>query len=69
MSSRSIQDSALRTLEAFGMALSDSLLPALGFRALAGIAMAGMYMPGLRAEKPRLFFCVVPIVEFGNTNS
>src|SRR5262249_40908686 len=28
---------------------SDSLLPALGFRALAGIAMAGMYMPGLRA--------------------
>ena len=31
------------------MALSDSLLPALGFRALAGIAMAGMYMPGLRA--------------------
>ena len=23
--------------------------PALGFRALAGIAMAGMYMPGLRA--------------------
>jgi predicted MFS family arabinose efflux permease len=33
----------------FGMALCDSLLPALGFRALAGIAMAGMYMPGLRA--------------------
>jgi len=31
------------------MALCDSLLPALGFRALAGIAMAGMYMPGLRA--------------------
>jgi predicted MFS family arabinose efflux permease len=31
------------------MALCDSLLPALGFRALAGFAMAGMYMPGLRA--------------------
>jgi MFS family permease len=31
------------------MGLCDSLLPALGFRALAGIAMAGMYMPGLRA--------------------
>src|SRR5215471_13243676 len=31
------------------MALSDSLIPALGSRALAGIAMAGMYMPGLRA--------------------
>jgi MFS family permease len=31
------------------MGLCDSLLPALGFRGLAGIAMAGMYMPGLRA--------------------
>jgi predicted MFS family arabinose efflux permease len=31
------------------MGLCHSLLPALGFRALAGIAMAGMYMPGLRA--------------------
>ena len=31
------------------MALCDSLLPALGFRAIAGIAMAGMYMPGLQA--------------------
>ena len=39
----------LSALSCFGMALSDSLLPALGFRALAGIAMAGMYMPGLRA--------------------
>jgi hypothetical protein len=27
--------------------MRDSLLPALGFRALAGIALAGMYMPGL----------------------
>jgi predicted MFS family arabinose efflux permease len=39
----------LSALSCFGMALCDSLLPALGFRALAGIAMAGMYMPGLRA--------------------
>jgi predicted MFS family arabinose efflux permease len=31
------------------MALCDSLLPALAFRALAGITMAGMYMPGLQA--------------------
>jgi predicted MFS family arabinose efflux permease len=36
-------------MSCFGMALSDSLLPALAFRALAGIAMAGVYMPGLRA--------------------
>ena len=33
----------------FGVALCDSLLPALGFRAVAGIALAGMYMPGLQA--------------------
>jgi hypothetical protein len=39
----------LAALSCFGMALCDSLLPALGFRALAGFAMAGMYMPGLRA--------------------
>src|SRR5215471_3575988 len=36
-------------LSCFGIALCDSLLPALAFRALAGIAMAGMYMPGLQA--------------------
>jgi MFS family permease len=41
--------SVLSALSCFGMALSDSLLPALAFRAMAGIAMAGMYMPGLRA--------------------
>jgi predicted MFS family arabinose efflux permease len=41
--------SMLGALSCFGMALCDSLLPALGFRAAAGIAMAGMYMPGLRA--------------------
>src|SRR5690242_3488230 len=39
----------LSAVSCFGMALCDSLLPALEFRALAGIAMAGMYMPGLRA--------------------
>jgi predicted MFS family arabinose efflux permease len=44
-----LASSALSALSCFGMALSDSLLPALGFRVLAGIAMAGMYMPGLRA--------------------
>jgi predicted MFS family arabinose efflux permease len=41
--------SVLSALSCFGMALCDSLLPALGFRAVAGIAMAGMYMPGLQA--------------------
>jgi predicted MFS family arabinose efflux permease len=44
-----LASSALSVLSCVGMALCDSLLPALGFRALAGIAMAGMYMPGLRA--------------------
>jgi predicted MFS family arabinose efflux permease len=44
-----LASSALSAMSCFGIALSDSLLPALGFRALAGIAMAGMYMPGLRA--------------------
>jgi predicted MFS family arabinose efflux permease len=44
-----LASAALGTLASFGMALCDSLLPALGFRALAGIATAGMYMPGLRA--------------------
>src|SRR5438270_1945630 len=44
-----LASSGLSALSCFGMALCDSLLPALGFRALAGIAIAGMYMPGLRA--------------------
>ena len=44
-----LASSTLSALSNFGMALSDSLLPALGFRAIAGIAMAGMYMPGLQA--------------------
>jgi predicted MFS family arabinose efflux permease len=44
-----LASNVLSALSCFGMALCDSLLPALGFRALAGLAMAGMYMPGLRA--------------------
>jgi MFS family permease len=44
-----LASSALSALSCLGIGLCDSLLPALGFRALAGIAMAGMYMPGLRA--------------------
>ena len=44
-----LASSALSALSCFGIALCDSLLPALAFRALAGIAMAGTYMPGLRA--------------------
>src|SRR5215831_1690172 len=44
-----LASSTLSALSCFGIALCDSLLPALAFRALAGIAMAGMYMPGLRA--------------------
>ena len=40
-----LASSVLSALSCFGMALCDSLLPALGFRALAGIAMAGMYCP------------------------
>jgi predicted MFS family arabinose efflux permease len=39
----------LSALSCFGVALSDSLLQALGFRAVSGIALAGMYMPGLQA--------------------
>jgi len=44
-----LASSTLSALSCFGIALCDSLLPALGFRALAGVAMAGMYMPGLQA--------------------
>jgi predicted MFS family arabinose efflux permease len=44
-----LASSMLSALSCFGLALSDSLLPALGFRAVAGIALAGMYMPGLQA--------------------
>jgi len=41
--------SALSALSSFGIALSDGLPPALAWRAAGGIALAGMYMPGLRA--------------------
>ena len=44
-----LASSTLGALSCFGMALCNDLLPALGFRAIAGIAMAGMYMPGLQA--------------------
>ena len=44
-----LASSMLSALSSFGVALCHSLLPALGFRVLAGIAMAGMYMPGLQA--------------------
>jgi predicted MFS family arabinose efflux permease len=44
-----LASSALNALSCFGTASSDSLLPALIWRALSGIAVAGMYMPGLRA--------------------
>ena len=41
--------SALSALSSFGIAVSDGLPPALVWRAVGGIALAGMYMPGLRA--------------------
>ena len=41
--------STLSALSSFGIALSNSLLPALLWRSVAGVALAGMYMPGLRA--------------------
>src|SRR4051812_41934767 len=50
--------SALSALSTLGVALSDDLGPALAFRALGGVGLAGTYMPGLRAltegsEDPR----------------
>jgi len=44
-----LASSALSALSSLAVALSDGLLPALGWRAITGIALAGMYMPGLRA--------------------
>jgi predicted MFS family arabinose efflux permease len=46
---RTVVCSALSALSCFGIALSDSLSPALVWRGIGGIALAGMYMPGLRA--------------------
>jgi predicted MFS family arabinose efflux permease len=44
-----LASSALSTLSTLGVALSDDLGPALAFRALGGVGLAGTYMPGLRA--------------------
>ena len=41
--------SALSALSSIGIALSHSLTQALVWRGMGGIALAGMYMPGLRA--------------------
>ena len=41
--------SVLSALSSFGIALSNGLPIALAWRAVGGIALAGMYMPGLRA--------------------
>jgi MFS family permease len=51
MSARTIYlaSSALSALSTLGVALSDDLGPALAFRALGGVGLAGTYMPGLRA--------------------
>ena len=51
MSARTIYlaSAALSTISTFGLAFSDALGPALFFRALTGLGLAGMYMPGLRA--------------------
>jgi predicted MFS family arabinose efflux permease len=40
---------ALSVISTLGVALSDTFAPALCFRALTGLGLAGMYMPGLRA--------------------
>ena len=39
----------LSVISSFGLALSDAFGPALFFRAITGLGLAGMYMPGLRA--------------------
>jgi predicted MFS family arabinose efflux permease len=44
-----LASAALNVASLFGVALSDTFMPALCFRALAGLGLAGMYMPGLRA--------------------
>ena len=41
--------SCLNVVSCFGMVFSERIGFALGFRGLAGVALAGMYMPGLRA--------------------
>jgi predicted MFS family arabinose efflux permease len=44
-----LASAALSTISTFGLAFSESLGAALFFRALTGLGLAGMYMPGLRA--------------------
>ena len=48
-----LASSSLNALSCFGIALCNSLLAALWFRGLAGVALAGMYMPGLRSLTER----------------
>src|SRR4051794_9735085 len=44
-----LASSVLNAVSCFGIAFSDGLLSALIWRAVSGMAVAGMYMPGLRA--------------------
>jgi predicted MFS family arabinose efflux permease len=44
-----LASAAISVVASFGLAFSDAFAPALFFRALNGLALAGMYMPGLRA--------------------
>ena len=44
-----LASAAISVVASFGLAFSDAFAPALFFRALTGLALAGMYMPGLRA--------------------
>ena len=49
-----LASAVLGTIATFGLAFSDALGPALVFRALTGVALAGRYMPGLRALADRI---------------
>ena len=44
-----LASAALSVISSFGIAFSEAFAPALFFRALTGLGLAGMYMPGLRA--------------------
>src|SRR3954447_12055883 len=44
-----LASSALSVLSILGFTFSNGLGPALAFRALGGVGLAGTYMPGLRA--------------------
>ena len=43
-----LASSALGALSCFGIALSNTFLAALAWRAVSGVAIAGIYMPGPR---------------------